>query len=218
MSGTPGAFRSENSRWLRDGEPSEKRNRFFRAIFSRAWFVLLPLIGMVIANATQVRPKLKEFDLLTRQEEKQSLREVGDIRLQAGVVRAQVAAVSVSIDTLFDPRVEAFHTVIDSLRGVRAALDSTLAVTAARHDSLRGICDEVSAQAERTEQAAVHRSLALDSLSALGAALDDSLLAWDEQLANAKDELFRVRNPKEARLRQREKASGTTGVPAGGGE
>ena len=222
MGATPGAFRSETSRWLRDGEPSEGRNRIVRAILSRFWYVLLPFLGILAADGAYVRPRLKETQSLIRLEQKQGLRQVGDVRLQAGVVRAEYVAVRVAIDTLLTPRVAAFHAVIDSLEDVRLTYEANRLGTEQRDDSLRLVRDEILAENERLARAFARRSAALDSVNAWSVHLQDSLLTLDDRVARRTDELYRLRNPKEARRAAASagagRTSGRAGEPAGEGK
>ena len=47
-------------RYSSDSYDEQERRGFVKVVFSRFWFLIIPLIGLVYANVRQVAPVVKE--------------------------------------------------------------------------------------------------------------------------------------------------------------
>jgi hypothetical protein len=201
------------SRRIREREASDERSGALRVIFSRFWYVLVPLIGILFANLAQVRPALEGLSQAQALEHRDALRRREEVRTRVNAAKFELATVAVVIDTLYAPRIARYTVMRDSLAGLRQAYEQTLPATQARGDSLRAVGEELNAQLERDAARLRRRAISRDSLAARQGALEDSLVASDERIASRNDILYRLRHPKEARLEARA-AAGVAPVPA----
>jgi hypothetical protein len=190
-------------RRIREREASDERSGVLRVIFSRFWYVLVPLIGILFANLVQVRPALEGLTQAQALEHRDALRRREEVRTQVNAAKFELATVAVVIDTLYAPRIELYTVMRDSLAGLRQAYELTLPATQARGDSLRAVGAGIAAQIEGDAARLGRRLSARDSLAARLAALDDSLIAGEGRIAARNDLLYRLRHPKEARLEAR---------------
>ncbi|MBM3316629.1 MAG: hypothetical protein FJY75_02140 [Candidatus Eisenbacteria bacterium] len=184
-------------RWVREGEQHRDRRRLLRAVLGRFWYLLVPFLGIMCANDTHVRPDLEDMKNARNLELKDVLDRKDDLRAQTAAVYGEVVGVQDMVDTLYAPRIEMFAAIRDSLGETRAVYDETLPETRARIDSLEAVSGELLAEVDHASSTYRRRSATLDSLVAWQAALDDSIVALDEQIAMRTDHLYRLRHPRE---------------------
>jgi hypothetical protein len=184
---------------IREGEQFEERHRALRAVLGRLWFLLIPLVGIVYANAAHVRPALKEMRSTQNLEQRDALRRRDEVRARVNAVKFERATVAAAVDTLYDPRIARYSVMRDSLSSVRAASEAVIPATRARIDSLRVILDQTSAEVAHESAILRGRAAALDSLEAYRASLRDSIAMLDERVARLTDHLYRLQHPKEFR-------------------
>jgi DNA repair exonuclease SbcCD ATPase subunit len=172
----------------------EERGGFLKAVSARAWFLIIPLIGLVYANARQVGPQLKEAQTTITEEAKSFEKTRAQTLSQATPLRAHISALAALGDT-FAVR----FTKIDSLtEGITSFLQGDLDKMAgleAEKDSLQqihtGALDLAAAYAEsiRTLQPS------LDSLKALIVQRDAEAQDLWAQTAQQIDQTDRILNP-----------------------
>ncbi len=132
----------------------EERGGFLRAVFARAWFLVIPLIGLVYANARQVGPQLKEA--------KQTIATLA----KATPIRAHISALAALGDT-FDVRFVKIDSLTDEISSfLQADLEATARLKAEK-DSLQQVYTSASDLAASYAESTRTLQPTLDSLKAL---------------------------------------------------
>jgi hypothetical protein len=172
----------------------EERGGFLKAVSARAWFLVIPLIGLVYANARQVGPELRTAKQ-TIAEEKKALEQTRTQKLsKATPLRAHVSALAALEDT-FDVR----FAKIDSLtEGITTFLDGDLQQTAdlkAQKDSLEQVYAVASDQALAYAESTRALQPTLDSLKALIAKRNTDAQELWAQTVEQMDQVERLMNP-----------------------
>jgi len=190
-------YRRFGGKWVEPGKQFQDKRRGLRLVLSRFWYLLVPFVGVMCANSTYVRPELEDIKNAKNLERKEVLDLKDDIQSERAGIGTEIVNVETTIDTLYQPQIDLYSTIHDSLVAVRQIYDETLPRTRARIDSLQAIHDEIAADVEQLSETFRRRSSTLDSLEDWRAALADSIVRLDEVIAMRSDRLYRLRNPKD---------------------
>ncbi len=183
---------------IRTGDRYQERFRGAKLVLNRAWFLLLPLIGIVAANQAYVRPNLDRMQDTQKTERRRAQTEEDSVRAKTSALRLEVAGVKVVIDTLYSPRIMSYETMLDSLRAVREAYGLEEPDARRAIDSLQVECDLTRSATDRLA-VEFRRKIALrDSLDTRRSALNDSLARLDERIVARMELLYRLGHPKES--------------------
>ena len=201
MAKDSGKIRRYGGRWVEEGKQFQERRRGLRAVLSRFWYVLVPILGIMCANQSYVRPDLEDIKNIKNLELKATLDEVDDLRTRMAGVETEVNTIEAEIDTLHAPRADLYTAIVDSLKQERLVYDRSLPETKGKIDSLQAVHDGISDEVEALAQSFRLQSARLDSLQGWQVTLVDSLAGLDGLIALRTDELYRVRHPKEYKRR-----------------
>lgn len=186
---------------MEQGKQFEERRRGLRVVLSRFWYLLIPILGIMCANQSYVRPDLEDIKNIKNLEFKATLDAVDDLRTRMAGVETEVNTIEAEIDTLHAPRVELYSAIVDSLKQERLVYDGSLPETKSKIDSLQAVYDGISGEVEGLTLTFRRQSVRLDSLEGWQVVLVDSLAGLDGLIALRTDELYRVRHPKEYKRR-----------------
>ncbi len=170
------------------------RRGFVKVLSSRSWFLIIPLIGVVWANARQVTPQVKQLKAKIAEEEKALDAQRTQTLSSANRIRTHVSALAALKDT-FDVRftrvdslTETISTFLDADRKASAKLTSEL-------DSLRQGYSLVAARVAAYSDTFKRLGPVLDSLAAVTAARnEETQRLWAETVANL-DQTDRILKP-----------------------
>lgn len=146
-------------------DEDEKRS-FLKVIFSRAWFLIIPLIGLVYANVRQVTPVINEMNKTIAAEKKALETQRANTLTKATPIRSRISALGALGDT-FQVRFVAMDTMRTNLQTFLDADQKATSKLVAQRDSLRQV--ESSASSEAAACAETLRALTpvVDSLTTL---------------------------------------------------
>ena len=158
-------------------DDEEQRGGILKVIFSRAWFLIIPLIGLVYANARQVTPQVQAVKAEIAAENKEKEKQRTATLTSVNPIRARISGLAALSDT-FDVR----FAKIDSLQqSIAVFLDADRKATAKLHydiDSLQQVFDGMTAQS----------TVYADSLRRLGPVID----SLQQLIADRTDETQRL--------------------------
>ncbi|MBP6875009.1 MAG: hypothetical protein KBD56_02965 [Candidatus Eisenbacteria bacterium] len=147
-----------------DDEP--ERGGVLKVIFSRFWFLIIPLIGLVYANARQVTPQVEALKKEIAAEQKEKEKQRTQTLTSANPIRFRISAIEALSDT-FNVR----YTKIDSLtENIATFLEADRKATAQLHfesDSLRQVFESSSALAAAYSDSLRNLTPIIDSLETL---------------------------------------------------
>jgi len=189
-------------RWIQAGEQYRERYKVLRAVFSRAWYLLVPFVGIMWAHANYVRPVTEDVKSVVNREQGALLDQQDDIRAQVSNVQSLCNEVETELDTLFLPQIDFHGAIQDSLRQLRLVYDSNLPRSKVRLDSLAVLRDELTGDLERLSGTFRDQSTVLRELRARRATLEDSVRGLDSLIALKADELYRKQHPLEYRRKE----------------
>lgn len=194
-----GSVKRFGGRWIREGDQYKERFRRLRPVMSRFWYLLIPIGGIMWAQASYVRPDLEDIKSIKNRERAELLDQKDGLRSDISVIQTQIQEVSAEIDTLHLPESKYYQSVYDSLLQIRSVYDETLPPTKARIDSLRAAADEIAAELAGLSETFRDRSSMLDDLRAWHATLIDSIEVLDQRITLKTDDLCRLQYPLEYR-------------------
>jgi hypothetical protein len=167
-------------RYGSDKSEVEEKRGFVKVISARSWFLVIPLLGVVYANARQVTPRVEDLKKTVAQEEAAIDQERMQTLSGANRTRTHVSALAALGDTF-----EVRFARVDSLtQSIGTFLDADRKATA----KLRGELDSLSlvVAAARAQTAAYSESLkalvpVIDSLTTtLASRTEETQRLWTE--------------------------------------
>ncbi len=172
----------------------EERGGFLKAVFARAWFLVIPLIGLVYANARQVGPQLKEAKDTIAAEAKAFQKTRADTLSKATPIRAHISALAALGDT-FDVRFAKIDSLTDGITEfLRGDLEATARLRAER-DSLQQVYTSATDLAASYAESIRALQPTLDSLKALIEQRNAETQQLWAQTAEQLDQTDRILNP-----------------------
>lgn len=188
--------------WYRRKPSYRDSGGVFRRVFSRFWYLLVPLVAIALANHIRIRPELGRIQQQKRIQSRILQNRTDSTRVEVIRLQSQTVRLRAELDTLHLPTARALGSELEQLLAVRRMYENDLPVAQARIDSLglrhAGILADIEAQTALAEK----RSAALDSLRQWRATLADSVTALDDIIAGRSELLYRLQNPKEFRRQQ----------------
>lgn len=184
-------MRRSFSRWIRDGELISGTRRWWHAISMRAWYVLVPLLGVAWAEGAVVRPAVSAVEHATDAAKQAALDRVAGLRRQISDARLQAASEAAALEAHYLPRLTHQRAILDSLAQYRRALERDPLQLRAELDSLRAMHERYrngndQLRAEQRSGAAIRANL-----QSWRGSLQDSLVVLERQLARVDRELQR---------------------------
>ncbi len=195
-------LKRSGGRWVPVGEPPRDRRRVPRAILSRIWYLVVPVLVILWTHSRYIRPVAEEASSVINRERAAALDEQDSIRVHAEHIEAERRTVEVQLDTLLLPQIELHGALHDSLRQARLAIDARLPGLQTRRDSLSTMRAQLLAELEQLAVTQRERSAVLQGLLARRATLEDSLRGQDSLIALRSDELYRKQHPFEFRRQE----------------
>lgn len=172
----------------------EERGGFLKAVLARAWFLVIPLIGLVYANARQVGPQLKEAEQTISTEAKAFAKTRADSLAKATPIRAHISALAALGDT-FDVRFAKIDSLTDAIaQFLQADLDAAARLRA-EGDSLQQVYTSASNLAASYAESVRALQPTLDSLKALIEQRNAEAQTLWAQTAQQLDLTDRIMNP-----------------------
>jgi hypothetical protein len=197
-----GDLKRFGGRWVRAGDQYRERHKVPKMVLARFWYLLVPVLGILWAHDSYIRPVAEDVKSLQNREKAQVLDQQDDIRAQVSVVQSQSNEVGSQLDTLYLPQIEFYGTVHDSLRQLRLVYDSNLPRSKARLDSLTNMRDQLTGELDQLSQTFRERSTLLRDLKTWRATMEDSIRGLDSLIALRTDDLYRKQHPLEYRRKE----------------
>lgn len=172
----------------------EERGGFWKAVFARAWFLVIPLIGLVYANARQVGPQLKEAKATIATEAKTYQKTHADSLSKATPIRAHISALAALGDT-FDVRFARIDSMTDGISSFLQADLEARSRLEAEKDSLRQVYTSASDLAASYAESIRALQPTLDSLKALIEQRNAETQVLWTKTAEQLDQTDRILNP-----------------------
>jgi chromosome segregation ATPase len=158
----------------------EPRGGFLKAVVSRAWFLIIPLIGLVWTNAREITPQVKDLKQKLAEEERAIQLERTQTLSKANPLRSHISALAALGDTFevrfarIDSLMETINTFLDADRKATAKLQAEM-------DSLKQVHALASAEASAYAESLRVLGPVVDSLRVLIAARnEESQRLWDD--------------------------------------
>lgn len=172
----------------------EERKGFIKFLSARSWFLIIPLIGLVYANARQVQPQVKEMNRTIAEEERAIQQERTQTLSKANPIRSRTSALAALEDT-FAVR----FTKIDSVsQNILTFLEADRKATArlfAEMDSLRQVYALAAGEATALSESLQALAPVIDSLRAdIATRNEEAKGLWGETEQNL-DLTDRILNP-----------------------
>jgi hypothetical protein len=192
-------------RWSREGGEPREGSRLVTLVFSRFWYLILPFIGILVANARFVQPRLAEAKRTLATESRAALARQEGMRTDASATRYETIRVAAVSDTLYAPEIRAREARLDSLRQIRLLCEQAVPVAGARIDSLLAVGRGVAARTEGLAGVGRARRGELEEARARSTALRESLARGEAAIAAQAAALHRLEHPRESALAERER-------------
>jgi septation ring formation regulator EzrA len=148
------------------GYDEEERRGIAKVLFSRSWFLIIPLIGLVYANARQVTPQVKELKQLTTAEEKAIQLERTQTLSSANRIRTHISALAALGDT-FEVRFARIDSLMENITTFLEADRKASAKLLAEMDSLRQVYSLAAGKAAAYSESLQVLAPVIDSLRAV---------------------------------------------------
>ena len=144
----------------------EERSGFVKIISSRAWYLIIPLIGLVYANARQVTPQVQQLKKTLTTEQKALDLQRTQTLTQANPLRAHISALKALGDT-FQVRFTQMDVLADSVSTLLAEDRRSEAKLQAELDSLNLVHSQAARQLAACNETLKGVGPIIDSLKAV---------------------------------------------------
>jgi len=191
MKSKPRNMRRFGGRWVSDDTRYQDRHSTLKAVVSRFWYLLVPLVGITWADSAYVRPDVEAIKSQRNREIAKTMDRQDQIRAQVTDLHSEIATLEAEIDTLHMPLVVMRQTVYDSLSLVRKQLDRNPEILNAAIDSLAILRDYLAADIDRLAREYEAQNAILANLGEWETTLQDSMVTLDRNLATVSAELAR---------------------------
>jgi chromosome segregation ATPase len=181
-------------RYSSGGPDEEERRGFAKVVFSRFWFLIIPLIGLVYANARQVTPVLKDMNQKAKEEKTAMEKERTQTLTRANPIRAHISALGALGDT-FQVRFAKLDSVTANLSTFLEADHKATARLHTEIDSLAQIYTFASSEASALADTLKGLAPVVDSLQqTIASRREQSQQLWAQTTQNL-DLTDRILNP-----------------------
>ncbi len=197
-----GRLKRFGGRWIRAGEQYRERHKLVRAVFSRVWYLLVPVVGIIWANDSYVRPVQEDVKSVINKDKARVLDQQDEIRARVSAVQSETHEVESHFDTLLVPQIDFYSATHDSLKQLRMVYDTNLPRSRTRLDSLTNLRDQLTVELDQLSGSFRDRSTLLRDLRTWRATMEDSIRGLDSLIALRTDDLYRKRNPLEYRRKE----------------
>lgn len=181
-------------RYGSDGQDDEERRGFAKVVFSRFWFLIIPLIGLVYANVRQVTPVIQNMKKTATEEKTAMEKERTQTLTRANPIRARISAIGALGDT-FQVRFAKLDSVTANLA---TFLDADRRATAKLHaeiDSLTQVYTLASGEASALADTLQGLAPVVDTLQAtIASRKEQAQQLWAQTTQNL-DLTDRILNP-----------------------
>jgi hypothetical protein len=172
----------------------KERGGFIKILSARSWFLIIPLIGLVYANARQVQPQVKEMNRTIADEERAIQQERTQTLSGANPIRSRISALAALEDT-FAVRFAKIDSVSQNILTFLEADRKATAKLLAEMDSLRQVYALAAGQATALSESLQALAPVIDSLRAdIATRGDETKRLWGVTEQNL-DLTDRVLNP-----------------------
>jgi hypothetical protein len=162
----------------------EERKGFIKVLSARSWFLIIPLIGLVYANARQVQPQVKEMNRTIAEEERAIQKERTETLSKANPIRARISALAALEDT-FAVRFTKVDSVSQNILTFLEADRKATAKLLSEMDSLRMVYSLAAGQATALSESLQALAPVIDSLQAdIATRSDETKRLWGETEQN----------------------------------
>lgn len=175
-------------------QEDEGRRGFAKVVFSRFWFLIIPLIGLVYANVRQVTPVMKAMNQTLKEEKAAMEKERTQTLTRANPIRAHISALGALGDT-FQVRFAKLDSVTANLLTFLEADRRATAKLHAEIDSLTQVYTLASGQASALADTLKGLAPVVDSLQqTIATRNEESRKLWAQTTENL-DLADRILNP-----------------------
>jgi hypothetical protein len=185
MSGYRGRYSSYD-----EGE----RNPFVKFLAARSWFLIVPLIGLVYANAKQITPKVQKIRADIQAEEKAITAERVTVLKGGREMEVHISQLRALQDT-FAVRFSGIDSLADSVNVLLAADRQATSKLQAELDSLRQVYSLAMGASQANSESLQVLSPIVDSLKAAIAVRTTEADSLDRETGTNLDLADRVLNP-----------------------
>lgn len=192
------SWRRWGGRWVWPGKNLE-RGKTTRAIFSRFWYLLMPVIGIMCSQGSYVRPHLVDVEDTANREKKVFLDQKDNLLLRIDEQRNQIFLIEDEMDTTVVPQIAFNEEILDSLVQIRRTYDKTIPQTEALIDSLQQVHDNLKADSETAFKLWKRNEEIRDSLTSEVLRTEDEIEVLDDSIQVKADRVYRILNPGEFR-------------------
>ncbi|MBD3236375.1 MAG: hypothetical protein GF330_06715 [Candidatus Eisenbacteria bacterium] len=184
-------LRRVDGRWMPREHVHRDRHRLLRLAAARAWYLIIPVVGLAWANAAYVRPAVESTRSLANYERQMALDTRDDTRAEISRLHSQDVEISARIDTLHVPQIMVHQVRLDSLTLVRRATERNPEILQARLDSLRAFRGYLLTQLHEGEERLLELTATQQHLAQRHETVQDSLAQLEQLLTHNTTELDR---------------------------
>ncbi len=182
-----------NGRWVREDDLG--KNKTFKAIMRRVWYLAIPFVGIVCSQDSYIAPQLRA-DQDTRNREEAALMRVQDSLLaEFRKIEGDGITIEADIDSGYAPQIGLYQEILDSLRTEKGYYDQTLPGMRSRADSLRAVLGELQGYLQQASMDMQARQNSIDSMREVRVAMRDSIQAVSRTLVVMSDTWDRLAHP-----------------------
>jgi uncharacterized coiled-coil protein SlyX len=174
---------------------SKVRTSTFRQVITRFWYLAVPLFGVVCSQDAYVRPHLLDAENTINLARVRTDQVIDSLVAEQRVIDGEAAAVHAEIDSTWQPQVELYSSVLDSLVQIRREYDTAIPGDEARLDSLRAVLAELQGTLQQASAELQRHQQTIDKLKDRRRGLTDSLRSVHEEVRDLADVYDRLANP-----------------------
>jgi hypothetical protein len=171
-----------------------ERNPIVKALAARSWFLVIPLIGLVYANAKQITPKYQQIKTDIAAQEQAITEERVRVLKGARENEVRISQLHALQDT-FAVRFNGIDSLADSVNVLLSADQKAMDKLKAELDSLSQVYSLAMGQSQANSESLQVLSPIVDSLKALIATRTAEAESLDRETATNLDLADRVLNP-----------------------
>jgi chromosome segregation ATPase len=172
----------------------EEQKPFYRKIVARAWFLLIPLLGIWWFHIRELTPEVKAIEAEIAEEQQTVEAERAASLKDARKLGIDISRLKAFGDTL-EVRREQITALLDSIHVVRKAHIEETRILEAQTDSLRQILSQAEGRSIEYSAALQRMQAEVDSLRVKIAAHREETAQLEEQIARTRDLTDRVLRP-----------------------
>jgi hypothetical protein len=186
-------FRGRNSSY-----DDVDRSPVVKFLAARSWFLIIPLIGLVYANAKQITPKFQQIKTDIAAQEVEINKERVNVLKGARDLEVHISQLRALRDT-FAVRVAGIDSLADSVNVLLTADRAAMSKLEAELDSLRQVYSLATGQSQAYSESLQVLSPVVDSLRNVIATCTAEAESLDGETATSLDLADRILNPNKYR-------------------